>query len=30
MPNRLLGSLRDALTAASRDATGEITVGERT
>jgi hypothetical protein len=30
MPNRLLGSLREALAAASRDATGEITVGERT
>ena len=30
IPNRILGSLRDALAAASRDATGEITVGERT
>jgi hypothetical protein len=30
IPNRLLGSLREALAAASRDATGEITVGERT
>jgi hypothetical protein len=30
IPNRILGSLRDALNAASRDATGEITVGERT
>jgi hypothetical protein len=30
MPSRLLGSLREALAAASRDATGEITVGERT
>jgi hypothetical protein len=30
IPNRILGSLRDALAAASRDATGEITVGVRT
>ena len=30
IPNRILGSLRDALNAASRDATGEVTVGERT
>jgi hypothetical protein len=31
MPNRILGSLRDALNAASRDATGEVvTIGERT
>jgi hypothetical protein len=30
IPNRILGTLRDALAAASRDATGEITVGERT
>jgi len=30
MSNRLLGSLREALAAASRDATGEITVGART
>lgn len=30
MPGRILGSLREALAAASRDATGEITVGERT
>ena len=30
LPNRILGSLRDALNAASRDATGEITVGPRT
>jgi hypothetical protein len=30
IPNRILGSLRDALAAASRDATGEITVGART
>src|SRR5215510_13823880 len=30
IPNRILGSLRDALAAASRDATGEITVGQRT
>jgi hypothetical protein len=30
IPNRILGSLRDALAAAGRDATGEITVGERT
>jgi FHA domain len=30
IPNRILGSLREALAAASRDATGEITVGERT
>ena len=30
IPNRILGSLRDALAAASRDATGEITIGERT
>ena len=30
MPSRILGSLREALAAASRDATGEITVGERT
>ena len=30
IPNRILGSLRDALNAASRDATGEITVGPRT
>ena len=30
IPNRILGSLRDALAAASRDASGEITVGERT
>jgi hypothetical protein len=30
IPSRILGSLRDALAAASRDATGEITVGERT
>ena len=30
MPNRLLGSLREALAAASRDATGDITIGERT
>lgn len=30
MPGRLLGTLREALAAASRDATGEITVGERT
>src|SRR5262245_143436 len=29
IPNRILGSLRDALVAASRDATGEVTVGER-
>jgi hypothetical protein len=29
IPNRILGSLRDALNAASRDHTGEITVGER-
>jgi hypothetical protein len=28
IPNRILGSLRDALAAAGRDATGEITVGE--
>jgi hypothetical protein len=30
IPNRILGSLREALAAASRDATGEITVGVRT
>lgn len=30
IPNRILGSLRDALNAASRDATGEVTVSERT
>ena len=30
IPNRILGSLRDALAAASKDATGEITVGQRT
>jgi hypothetical protein len=30
MPSRLLGTLREALAAASRDSTGEITVGERT
>jgi hypothetical protein len=30
IPNRILGSLRDALNAASRDATGEVTVAERT
>jgi hypothetical protein len=30
MPGRLLGTLREALAAASKDATGEITVGERT
>jgi hypothetical protein len=30
LQNRLLGSLREALAAASRDATGEITVGQRT
>lgn len=30
MPGRLLGTLREALAAAGRDATGEITVGERT
>jgi hypothetical protein len=30
LPNRLLGSLRDALAAASRDATGEVGAGERT
>ena len=29
IPNRILGSLRDALNAASRDATGEVTAGER-
>jgi hypothetical protein len=30
MPSRILGSLREALAAAGRDSTGEITVGERT
>ena len=30
VPSRILGSLRDALAAASRDATGEFTVEERT
>jgi len=30
MPGRLLGTLREALAAAGRDSTGEITVGERT
>lgn len=30
MPNRILGTLRDALAAASRDATGEVTLAERT
>lgn len=30
IPNRILGSLREALAAASRDATGEVTSGERT
>src|SRR5262245_65442841 len=30
IPNRVLGALRDALAAASRAATGEITVGQRT
>jgi hypothetical protein len=30
IPNRILGSLREALAAASRDATGEVTIGERT
>jgi hypothetical protein len=29
IPNRILGSLRDALNAASRDATGEVTAAER-
>src|SRR5262245_35363320 len=30
LPNRILGSLREALAAASRDATGEVNAGERT
>jgi len=30
IPNRILGTLRDALAAAGRDATGEVTSGERT
>lgn len=30
IPNRILGTLRDALAAASRDATGEVTLAERT
>jgi len=30
IPNRILGSLREALAAASRDATGEVAAGERT
>jgi hypothetical protein len=30
LPNRILGSLREALAAAGRDATGEVTLGERT
>lgn len=30
LPNRILGTLRDALAAASRDHTGEVTIGERT
>lgn len=30
IPNRILGTLRDALAAASRDSTGEVTLAERT
>jgi len=30
IPNRILGTLRDALAAAGRDATGEVAAGERT
>jgi hypothetical protein len=30
LPNRILGTLREALAAASRDHTGEVTLGERT